>query len=169
MSKLMGSSLVFVVIILMVTINLCPLQADPISMEVNHNVTVAESDITYAPSPSRDPALAICASRITLDCGVEIIRNDEFFTVHLGDKCCRQLIRMGKTCNDLIVHDLLSDFAKFKKRSTEMHQRSDYLWNKCLNVGTSNSYTEQKWLSGFLETGKIIIDVGNTVAKMLHG
>uniref|UniRef100_A0A803NDA3 Prolamin-like domain-containing protein n=1 Tax=Chenopodium quinoa TaxID=63459 RepID=A0A803NDA3_CHEQI len=116
--------------------NVYPTKAEILQFSLPPNSGISpDSDIVYAPTPSTNSALATCASRITLDCASEIIRNDDFFKVHFEVKCCRQLVEMGKACNDLIVDDLLAEFADTNtKRSIEMHQRSDYLWNKCLQV-----------------------------------
>ncbi|KMS96706.1 hypothetical protein BVRB_8g200120 [Beta vulgaris subsp. vulgaris] len=95
------------------------------------NSLAPDSDIIYSPSPSSDPAFLACASKITLDCAVEVVSND-FFPIHFEAKCCRQLIRMGKKCNGLIVDDMCAEIDK--DRSFGMHKRSDHLWNKCLKV-----------------------------------
>lgn len=119
----------------LVTISL-PTQADILEFDIApDNGLAPDSDIIYAPEPTTDPILFICASKITLDCATEIVSND-FFTVHFEAKCCKQLVRMGKACNDRIVDDILEDFD-MKKSSTKMHDRSDHLWNKCLHVLSS--------------------------------
>ncbi|KAL2931476.1 Protein DOWN-REGULATED IN DIF1 11 [Bienertia sinuspersici] len=111
----------------------CPSKADILEFDIAPDSSLApDSDIIYAPEPVSDPAVLACASKITLDCATEIVSND-FFAVHFEAKCCKQLVRMGKTCNDLIVDDMLVDFG-MKNKSTAMHDRSDDLWNKCLQV-----------------------------------
>uniref|UniRef100_A0A803M218 Prolamin-like domain-containing protein n=1 Tax=Chenopodium quinoa TaxID=63459 RepID=A0A803M218_CHEQI len=95
------------------------------------NSLAPDSDIIYVPEPTSDPAFWVCASKVTLDCAVEIMGND-FFSIHFEARCCKQMIWMGKDCNDLLVDDVLGGIDK--KRSTHMHNRSDHLWNKCLQV-----------------------------------
>ncbi|KMS96717.1 hypothetical protein BVRB_8g200220 [Beta vulgaris subsp. vulgaris] len=132
-----STMLVFLAISMILLTIPCPSKADIIEFDLAPDDGLAPySDIIYAPEPAIDPKLAICTARITLDCAAEIVGND-FFPVHVEAKCCRQLVRMGKTCNDLIVDDMLADFD-MKKKFTRMHDRSDHLWNKCLQVLTKN-------------------------------
>ncbi|KAL2931533.1 Protein DOWN-REGULATED IN DIF1 11 [Bienertia sinuspersici] len=109
-----------------------PSLATTIELDLAPDNSIApDSDITFSPAPIIDSAYAACAAKLTLDCGSELITND-FFHIQFEAKCCRQLIRMGKKCNGLLVDDMLSKADK--KRLYGMHKRSNHLWNRCLNV-----------------------------------
>lgn len=118
-----------------------------------------ESSIIYAPEPSSDPTLVQCTSNITLYCAAEIIENDELYTIPFEAKCCKQLVKMGKVCNDLIVQYLVAEFAasKTQKRSVDMHRRSDNLWRQCLDV------------VNYGESSKELQPIESSVSKVLTG
>uniref|UniRef100_A0A803M211 Prolamin-like domain-containing protein n=1 Tax=Chenopodium quinoa TaxID=63459 RepID=A0A803M211_CHEQI len=109
MATTRSTTLVFLAITIILVTTPSPSEADILEFDIAPDDGIApDSDIIYAPEPSKDPALMMCASKITLDCAAEILSN-YFFEIHFEAKCCKQLVRMGKTCNDLIVDDIIAE------------------------------------------------------------
>lgn len=77
-----------------------------------------------------------CSQHFTEKCGYEV-GDSVFEGSPVSDACCRRLVSLGKTCQDLFVANALDSLSNAEK--PQFLANSAKVWNRCVAVALSPS------------------------------
>ncbi|KAL2526887.1 Protein of unknown function (DUF784) [Abeliophyllum distichum] len=84
--------------------------------------------------PPESTFVDACQRKITSECGSEIF-NSIFINNSVNDKCCRQLVAMGRRCHEDIFKTTLTLLPDLNGRDrTQIMKRNVETWDQCVLV-----------------------------------
>uniref|UniRef100_A0A2N9FEV2 Prolamin-like domain-containing protein n=1 Tax=Fagus sylvatica TaxID=28930 RepID=A0A2N9FEV2_FAGSY len=95
-------------------------------------------DTAYPPEDAMPPEtehtkyLEECASKVEAECGKEIFLG-MFESLPITQKCCLQLVKMGKTCHDDLVKAIIF-LPEYSPKASLALSNSVKIWDKCVLV-----------------------------------
>ncbi|GMY17544.1 protein DOWN-REGULATED IN DIF1 11-like [Fagus crenata] len=95
-------------------------------------------DTAYPPEDAMPPEtehtkyLEECASKVEAECGKEIFLG-MFESLPITQKCCLQLVKMGKTCHDDLVKAIIF-LPEYSPKASLALSNSVQIWDKCVLV-----------------------------------
>jgi hypothetical protein len=107
-------------------------------MEESISPSTLIDDTAFPPEGAMPPEtehtkyLDECARKVEAECGKEIFLG-MFESLPITQKCCLQLVKMGKTCHDDLVEAIIS-LPEYSPKASVALSNSVQIWNKCVLV-----------------------------------
>jgi hypothetical protein len=95
-------------------------------------------DSAYPPEDAMPPEtehtkyLEECARKVEAECGKEIFLG-MFESLPITQKCCLQLLKMGKTCHDDLVKAIIF-LPEYSRKASLALSNSVQIWDKCVLI-----------------------------------